>query len=223
MTETLQVMPREMRMMSERILSLTALPKGFALMVGDVAMYSQAQGLGGFALLLDRLDSLMDADPTRITLDGDRLDAGGQHAWITVPSLIDLLGLALAKGQTARIEVVNVTDSEELCIAEGLGARDGMTITTDGTTVTATRQAPADPVLDRVMQDGCEVPAALWWRVYDTAQTALSPDSALSRRHAGPVIVTEDGQIIGRKDNDDDTDVSFIAAGGSTTTRGKTA
>jgi len=42
MTETLQVMPREMRMMSERILSLTALPKGFALMVCDVAMYSQA-------------------------------------------------------------------------------------------------------------------------------------------------------------------------------------
>lgn len=221
--ETLRVMPREMRMMSERILSLTALPKGFALMVGDVAMYSQAMSLGGFALLLERLDLLMTADPGRLSVDGGRLDCGGQHAWMAVPSLIDLLGLAVARGEDARIEVAHVADPEELRIAEGLGARHGLAVTVEGTVVTARRSEACDPVLDRIMNEGCRMPAALWWTVYDRAQTALAPDSAISRRHAGPVIVTEDGQVIGRKDNDDDTDISFIGSAGSEAAEGKTA
>lgn len=221
--ETLRVMPREMRMMSERILSLTALPKGFALMVGDVVMYSQAMGLGGFALLLDRIEPLLAADPARITLSGQALDSGGQHAWFVVPSLIDLLGLAVATGTPAHLTLANVMDPDELRIAEGLGARAGLDITVDGTLVTATAAPKSDLVLDRVMKDGCQMPAALWWQVYDRAQTALSPDSALSRRHAGPVIVTEDGQVIGRTDNDDDTDVSFIGSAGTNNAQGKTA
>lgn len=74
------------------------------------------------------------------------------------------------------------------------------------------RKVPAaDPVLDDLMARGREIPAALWWRVYDTAQTALTPDSAVSRRHAGVNIITEDGQIIGRTDNDDDSDPRFLA------------
>ena len=83
--QILRVMPREMRLMSERILSLTALPKGFALMVGDVVLYSQAMGLGGFDLLLKRIDTLLPSDPSRLALrqsdTGDLvLDGGGVHA-----------------------------------------------------------------------------------------------------------------------------------------------
>lgn len=213
--ETLRVMPREMRLMSERILSLTALPKGFALMITDVVMYSESMGLGGFALLEQRLDSLKEANMTRLSLsdDGGRLDAGGQHAWCVVPSVIDLLQLEGVE----RIEVANVTDPGELKIAEGLGARAGLAITVKGMLISASRRDPGDPVLDRLMQDGCTVPAPQWWRIYELAQTALLPDSAVSRRHAGPVIVTEDGRVIGRKDNDDDTDVSFIGSDGKET------
>ncbi|MDF0602116.1 hypothetical protein P1J78_15350 [Psychromarinibacter sp. C21-152] len=221
--ETLRVMPREMRMMSERILSLTALPKGFALMASDVVMYSEAMGLGGFALLLERLEALETADPSRIALDGTRLDASGQHAWVAIPSLIDLLGLAAARDGTARIEVANAAASNELRIAEGLGAREGLAVTVERTIVTATPGGGGDRILDRVMRDGCAMPAELWWRVYDLAQTALTPDSVVSRRHAGPVIVTEDGKVIGRKDNDDDTDVSFIGSVEKRKTQGKTA
>ncbi len=221
--ETLRVMPREMRMMSERILSLTALPKGSALMMGDTVMYSQAMGLGGFGMLLDRLDILMTADPARIVLKDDRLQCGGQHAWVAVPSLIDLLGLAVALGKDARIEVADVADPGELRIAEGLGGRNGLKVTVDGLTVSAVPGPVSDPLLDGVMQQGCRLSAARWWRVYDRAQTALAPDSAVSRRHAGPVIVTEDGQVIGRKDNDDDTDVSFIGSVGEKTAQGKLA
>jgi hypothetical protein len=211
-TETLRVMPREMRMMSERILSLTALPKGFALTIGDVVMVSQALGLGGVALLETRLDTLRQADPFALSWDGAVLDAGGQHAWFAVPSALDLLGLMLAQGQRAELDVAGTLDPEELAIAAALGRRVGLAVQVVGSHLSAEPCAVGDPLLHRLMQDGCRIPAALWWRIYALAQSALTPDSALSRRHAGPVIVTEDGKVIGRTDNDDDTDVSFIGS-----------
>lgn len=222
-TRTLRVMPREMRLMSERILSLTDLPKGYVLAVCDVVMVSEAMALGGFALLLDRLDGLMSADPSRIVLEGDRLDGGGQHAWFVVPSLLDLLGLAVARGEAARIEVANVLDPSELRIAEGLAGRQGLKLHVTEEVVVAEAAPVADPLLDRLMQEGCQIPAELWWQVYDRAQTALTPDSVVSRRHAGPVIVTDDGKVIGRKDNDDDTDVNFIASVATSRTQEHTA
>lgn len=215
--QILRVMPREMRLMSERILSLTALPKGFALMVGDVVMYSQAMGLGGFDLLLQRIDALLPSDPSKLALTqgstGDLvLDGGGVHAWFVAPSVLDLLEEALTNADTGSIEVTNVMDPPELEIAVGLGRRAGLELVIDGAQITARRVAPADTVLDRAMADGCPIGADLWWRVWAKAQTALTPDSVVSRRHAGVNIVTDDGQIIGRTDNDDDTDASFIAA-----------
>ena len=214
-TQTLRVMPREMRLMSERIWSLTDLPKGFALMITDVVMYSQALGLGGFPLFEARLPALMPANPHRLKLMSDNgdalaLDAGGQHAWVTLPSVLDLAELALAHQDSARITVTDVTDPEELAVAGALGARRGLKMELAGNVLTATRIPAADPVLAQVLQDGCTIEAAQWWRIYELAQTALTPDSVVSRRHAGVNIVTEDGQIIGRTDNDDDTDPNFI-------------
>lgn len=210
--DMLRVMPREMRLMSERILSLTTLPRGFALMVGDVVMVSQGLGLGGFALLETRLPDLRTADPARLSLAGHVLDGGGQHAWFVVPALLDLLGLAVARGAAARIDVANIIDPAELGVAVALGARSGLSVTLDGLTARATAAPVSDPLLARLMDDGCAIAADLWWRIFACAQTALMPDSAISRRHAGPVIVTEDGKVIGRADNDDDTDVGFIGA-----------
>ena len=183
MTKILRIMPREMRLMSERILSLTALPKGFALMAQDVVMYSEKMGLGGFALLEKRLP--------------------------------DLLVEGVAAGRTARVEISNVADPAELGIASGLAGRVGLVVEcrTGGiSAVTAIRAAEvSDPVLQAALEDGCAVEAEQWWRIYRLAQTALAPDSVVSRRHAGPLIVTEDGKVIGRTDNDDDTDISFLS------------
>ena len=67
-----------------------------------------------------------------------------------------------------------------------------------------------EPLLWDLLQNGVSIDADLWWRVYAVAQKALAPDSVVSRRHAGPVIVNDDGSIIGRKDSDDETDLSFL-------------
>jgi len=221
---TLRVLPREMRMMTERVFSLTGLPKGFFLMVQDVVMYSQRLGLGGFALLEARSPGLKGADPSRVSIaseDGSRLvlDGGNQHAWFVIPALIDLLGELASRHGQATVTVTNVVDPGELRVAVELAARNGLiAVFAAGQQPTLTAKAAAmtgnlaedEPLHWDLLQNGLSIDADLWWRIYSLAQKALAPDSVVSRRHAGPVIVNDDGSIIGRKDSDDETDLSFL-------------
>jgi hypothetical protein len=221
---TLQLMPREMRMMSERVFSLSGQPKGFFLMVQDVVMYSQKLGLGGFALLEQRWASLKSADPARVSITSEAgdtltLDAKGEPAWFIIPTVIDLLGELAARHGCGHVTVINAADAAELRVAADLAARSGLAATfEDGAppVLTATsfarkgKVAEDEPLLWDLLQNGVSLDADLWWRIYAIAQTALAPDSVVSRRHAGPVIVNDDGSIIGRKDSDDETDLSFL-------------
>ena len=221
--EILRIMPREMRMMSERILQQTALPMGFVLTVYDLPMYSQMMGLGGLRLLEQRFSRLKSADPRkiRIVLESSGklvVDCGAEHAWIAIPSLIDLLCELTERFGAGQVEVLNVDDPKELKVAEGFGRRFGLDI---GFTDAATPVLSAhnletedadhqDAVLWKALRDGADMPADLWWRIYALAKQALAPDTVVSRRHAGPVMVTDDGRVIGRADNDDDTDLEFL-------------
>ncbi len=220
----LRLMPREMRMMTERVFSLTGLPKGFFLMVTDMAMYSQRLGLGGFALLEQRAPGLHGADPSKVTIaseDGGRLllDGGNQHAWFVIPALIDLLGELAHKHGNATVTVTNVVDAGELRVAVELAARSGLAATfTAGAQPTLSAKpatmtgklAADEPLHWDLLQNGLSIDADLWWRVYGLATKALAPDSVVSRRHAGPVIVNDDGTVIGRKDSDDETDLTLL-------------
>lgn len=223
---TLRVMPREMRLMTERVFSLTSLPKGFFLAVQDAVMYSERLGLGGFAQLAQRFEHLKRTDPARITVVGEenetlRLDAAGQHAWFVLPSLVDLLGELVQRFGMGRITVIDALDPTELRVAVPFGARSGLSVTfKDGEAPQLTavpRRVTGDvrhdePLLWELLQDGAPIEAELWWRIYHLAQKALAPDSVVSRRHAGPLIVNDDGTVIGRKDNDDETDISFLTS-----------
>lgn len=220
----LRIMPREMRMMTERVFSITGLPKGFFLMVQDVVMYSQRLGLGGFALLEQRFASLNSADPSRVSIaseDGGRLmlDSGNQHAWFVIPTVIDLLGELAHKHGSASVTVTNAIDASELRLAVELAARSGLAAEfTAGAQPTLSAKPAAmsgdlakdEPLHWDLLQNGLSIDADLWWRIYSMATKALAPDSVVSRRHAGPVIVNDDGTIIGRKDSDDETDLSLL-------------
>jgi hypothetical protein len=222
----LRVMPREMRVMTERVLSLTALPKGFVLTAADLVMYSQKLGLGGFTLLEARFGHIEKADATRIAIleeTGEclRLDAGGQHAWVVIPSIIDLLGELSHRFGAAAIAVSNVVDTAELEVATALAARSGLSVSFDSGGIPRLTAVPMqvagdvrvdEPLLWDLLQNGAAIEAELWWRIYHLAQKALTPDSIVSRRHAGPLIVNDDGTVIGRKDNDDETDLTFLTS-----------
>lgn len=216
----LRVMPREMRLMSERILSLSSLPKGFFLTVGDFPMYSQKLGLGGFRLFEERAESFKAADPSHLRIideDSDGkivLDAAGEHAWFVLPSALDLLGEITASTEEGQVTVNNVRDPQELAIAADYGPRIGLTVTVNGNVLKARKAEAAvvDETLRALLEEGAEIDAGLWWSVYHHAKQALATDSLVSRRHAGAVIVNEDGTVIGRKDNDDETDVNFLSS-----------
>jgi hypothetical protein len=221
--QVLRIMPREMRMMTERVLSLTGLPKGFFLALQDVVMYSQKLGLGGLVLLEERFESFRRADPTRISVSHEEgaslvLDGGEQHAWFLVPSLVDLMGELAHCAGAAEITVFNVIDPAELAVAVPLAARCGIGADffcerDEARLVASATPEPGkadDPLLRELQQDGVAIEAELWWRIYHLAQRALTPDSVVSRRHAGPLIVNDDGTVIGRKDNDDETDIGFL-------------
>lgn len=217
-TASLRLMPREMRMMSERIFSLCQMPRGFALSLTDIPMYSQALGLGGFALLQSSHDILTTAEPKALTVyeNGPNLvlDFQGQHAWVGLNSLIDLAVELCATKPQARIAVQNIAFAEELALARALATRVGVDLEFE--TATLVRVSPcktADPLSQKLNSEGLFLQPDLWWQIYERARSALAPDTAVSRRHAGVQIVNEDGSIIGRSDNDDDADVSFLARG----------
>ncbi|CDN58342.1 Hypothetical protein RG1141_PA15100 (plasmid) [Neorhizobium galegae bv. officinalis bv. officinalis str. HAMBI 1141] len=220
---SMRVMPREMRLMSERIFSLSSLPKGFFLTIGDIPMYSQKLGLGGFKLFEQRFESFKSAVPTRIAIAseaGNRLtlDACGEHAWFVLPTAIDLLGELAARFGSAELTVTGTMDVEELAVAARFGGRSGLSISVSGDVLKAVPAAVTgdvqkdDPLLWSLLESGAEIESDLWWRIYHLAKQALATDSVVSRRHAGPMIVNEDGTVIGRKDNDDETDVSFLSS-----------
>lgn len=220
---SMRVMPREMRLMSERIFSLSSLPKGFFLTIGDIPMYSQKLGLGGFKLFEQRFESFKSAVPTRIAIAseaGNRLtlDACGEHAWFVLPTAIDLLGELAARFGSAELTVTGTMDVEELAIAARFSGRSGLSISVSGDVLKAVPAAVTgdvqkdDPLLWSLLESGAEIESDLWWRIYHLAKQALATDSIVSRRHAGPMIVNEDGTVIGRKDNDDETDVSFLSS-----------
>lgn len=228
---TLRLMPREMRMMSERIFSLSAMPRGFALTLTDMPMYSEVLGLGGFALLRDRLPAILAADPRAITVAAEEgaelvLDLGGQPAWIGLNAILDLAAELTARHGRARITVVNAADPAELALAPALAGPVGLALApfeargAGASGFDATPAAPGDPLIDRVNRNGQHIPEALWWEIYEIARGALAPDTAVSRRHAGVIIVNEDGSVTGRHDNDDDSDMGFLARGERETTEG---
>ena len=236
--EAVTLLPREVRLVVERILLLTKLPPGAIPAVRDVVLYSAAAGLGGLALLHFRFESLRAREPAppRITetAPGQLLiDARGQHAWMVLPMILDALAEAAAREGAAMATVTGLTDPEELRVACALGPRTGLAVfvtegactgpatgadaallRAEGAAVLLAVPAPGRPdtVLERALRGGTPVEPALWWALHHLSNSALATDTPESRRHAGPVIVEADGRIIGRSDHDDDTDISLLTA-----------
>jgi hypothetical protein len=225
-TAQLCVLPREMRLQTERILFLTTLPKGCVSQATDVIILSQCLGLGGFELLEERFESLKRADLKAIEVERGsqpghvEIEAGSEHAWTIVPTLLDFLAEAVADAGTATAAVHGALDPDELRVATVMGERIGLDVELlspsgpGSVNFRGTAGPRSADGLDRIFRDalrtGVDVEPELWWRLYRLSNSALSPDSPVSRRHAGPLIVTDDGRIVGRIDNDDDTDFSFI-------------
>lgn len=205
---TMALSVRETRMIVERILLAAGIPEGSVPAVRDVVLYAEAMGLDGLSVLRRDIAAFRSADLTRVALVDGVLDAGGQHAFVVAPALLDLALATARSGAGKGMAVRNVAAAEDLRVVEGLAGRQGARVRVDGLQVTVTGDAAGDAVLDRALRDGMPVPRALWEELYDWSHAALTPDSIESRRHAGPVMVDAEGRIHGR--DDDDTDFTLL-------------
>ena len=86
---------REARMCIDRILLVCRLPPGYVHSVREVVLLSQSMGLGGFRALYEGYERLREGSLDRVSVqDADDgalvVDGGGIHAWVLLPTLMDL-------------------------------------------------------------------------------------------------------------------------------------
>ncbi|MBK1840523.1 hypothetical protein JHL17_24270 [Azospirillum sp. YIM B02556] len=224
---SMQVSLRESRLVLERLMQVTRVEPGLVPSLRDCALYSAALGLGGFPELLRHLDLLRTAKPIGLrllesadmpALEEPVAECAGQHAWIVAPALVDLCVERHRRGLPGVLVARNLIEADELRIAGALAEANGLSATVTvveqdgGTAVRLSVRPRADgspTVLDTIRRHGIPVETALWWRLFHLANEALAPDSYTSRRHAGAIMVTADGRVVGRQD-EDDTDLSLL-------------
>jgi hypothetical protein len=220
LSSSLTVSLREMRIVFERLTQVTRVEPGLVPALRDCAIYSAALGLGGFARLKANLEAVKASDPHAVTLADAKkpvVNGGGQHAWIVAEAVLELAIETLRIDGNGVVTVRNVSEISELKIVEALaqrfGAKASVTIAAQSAVITVSpaTEAYEIAILDTIRRNGLVVDAALWWDLYHSSAEALAPDSYLSRRHAGPIIVEADGKVIGRQD-EDETDFSLLLA-----------
>lgn len=208
---------REARMFVGRILLTCGVPSGAAHGVQECILLSQSLGLGGFSLLLKehaslnwgKYENLRFREPTVI-------DGGGLHAWLALPAIVDLAVDRARRTGMGQLKIENVAAPGELAVAPALAKRYGASATFSGTLLTM-RNAPRpvtaeqwDPLLAAALRDGYESDEATWRAMHALGNRALAPDSVVSRRHAGPVVLADDGSLLGRIPQDDDFDMNML-------------
>jgi hypothetical protein len=229
-SRSIHVSVRESRMCIDRILLVAGIPSGYVAAVRECALLSQALGLGGFAYLLAHHGELKMAALENIAVvdepDGSvTIDGAGAHAWLLAPTLTDIAVEVARKTGRAEMRVRRVRLPNELRtvaafatrhgaaaqvrVHEGDGDQPGVALTmTNGPRPRTAEQW--DPLLFAAMRDGFTVDEPLWRAVHALSNAALAPDSVVSRRHAGPVILQDDGTIFGRPPADDDFDFNML-------------
>ena len=226
-SRTINVSVREGRLVVDRVLLTLDIPAGYVPAVREVILTSQSLGLGGFGHLLVCADSIAEPYLNTVTVRDApdkifRIEGHGIHAWMLVPTIIDLLVDQARRSGSATMVLAGVRKPRELKVMSALAARYGAEIAVDADSradeVRAmARNAPPprsledwDPLLIRAMRDRFAVEEPMWRSLYTLSNRALAPDSVLSRRHAGPIILSEDGTIVGRQPADDDFDPQML-------------
>ncbi|WP_374631913.1 hypothetical protein [Ferrovibrio sp.] len=222
---------RETRLMVERIMLLTGLPPGAVSAAREMVIAAEGLGLNGLVHLRDNFDSLRGMQPTRLKLlSDDELDAQNEHAWSVGPAVLDIaVAQAFETGKPASLLLRNVRHGEFLAALVPLALRQqaDVTVAAEGNAyritaadkrgqIAAADSVGTDAFLAGMLKRGFPTERALWADIYELSNRSLTPDSVVSRRHAGPIILDDQGRIIGRTD-DDETDFSLLTGAADST------
>lgn len=219
MTTRMRASAREMRHMVGRYLHAQSLP-GFAVnAVRDAIMAAEAEGFDAVTEMERLSGAYADARTSFAvahTEAGVVLDGHATAALVLLPALVDELALAAARGET-RVEVV-ATPGIRIAAALGDYAAvrgvafevelpQGADSDSGDRAILTPRAVPSLPVhpaegaagerMRRILLEGYELDAEQFWRLFRESNAALTPDSELSRRHAGSQLYDDEGNLLG--------------------------
>ncbi|MCW2288934.1 hypothetical protein EDF60_0132 [Leucobacter luti] len=213
MTTQMRASAREMRHMVGRYLHARNCP-GYAVnAVRDAIMAAQAEGYDAVSYMEDVREHYAGARTSFVAeFQGDEvvLDGANTPAPLLAPALIDELALAVAAGARS-VRVHQVPGVTLFAALSEYAAVRGVSVTItriadDAATIAASAVPPramdpaalaAGPAMQRILRDGYEMDADQFWRLFHESNEALTPDSELSRRHAGTQIYDADGNLLG--------------------------
>lgn len=205
---------REFRHIVNRLLHALGAQRNMVNPVRDVLLFAEASGFGAF----DELERTQHAVPSYDGVVHERDDvwsAAGQAGYYIAPTVIDLLELAALEGP-ARVEVVDVDGVGVFAALREYAAVRGLALEVvdrgaDRITLAATvadAPPPRHPIdaegeaMRRALLEGFDADREQFWRLFYASDQALTPDSELSRRHAGSQIYDEDGNLVGESDEE---------------------
>ncbi|WP_030875049.1 hypothetical protein [Streptomyces sp. NRRL S-1868] len=213
----LRVSVRELRLMTGRVLLTTAIPFGTVAATRDIVVGAETHGLDGLAGLLDALPALR-ARHLRPELRGATALFPAPESQPALATAADLLDLAVAGAHAdGSASFAAPGDDWAVRALPPRARRHGVELTLTRTTVTAEASADGprpgpDAAELRALTYGVAVPTALWRRVVAEAETALTPDSALSRTHAGDSVFGPDGEILAEVGEDEPVEAEPVEA-----------
>ena len=151
-------------------------------------------------------------------VDTEVLDAAGQPAYAVAPDLVDrLLVAAHAAGRPVTMTVRNLVGAEALGHLGDYAAVRGLALTVLDAAGSEARVsavlapaagAPADPRdaegarMTAALTAGFDADVDQFWRLFHESNGALTPDSELSRQHAGAQVRDAEGNVIGEVDEE---------------------
>ncbi|MFF3490335.1 hypothetical protein ACFYWS_03205 [Streptomyces sp. NPDC002795] len=209
----LRVSVRELRLMTGRVLLTTTVPFGSVAATRDIVVGAETHGLDGLARLLEALPALR-ARHLRPQLHGTTAEFPSPDAQPALATAADLLDLAVAAAHTDGSGSFTAPgDDWAVRALPPLARRHGVELALTGSTVTASI-APDGPHPGpdaaelRALTYGVPVAGALWRRFVAEAEAALTPDSALSRTHAGDSLFGPGGEILAEVGEDEPVEVA---------------
>lgn len=209
---------RECRLILERLLVVAGTDPGSLAATRDALLDAQILGVPVLASIHED-SSLLAPRPTAaaVRLDGQRwkVDAHGQYALLTLPTVADLLVAGAALDGHSEVVLDDGLRSEDLAVLTPLlAARSvdvAITAAPEKTVLIARRRPiPDDEALvaarRRAQAEGFLIPGTVWLDLYQRSNGALVPESADTRRHAGHQDVDEAGNFIRQMDDDADVE-----------------
>ncbi|GAA1963120.1 hypothetical protein [Agromyces allii] len=216
MTDQINYSVREFRHIVNRLLHALGARRHMVNPVRDVLLFAEASGFAAFDELERTRDRVAGFDGLLVeTPEG--WSAGGQAGYFVAPTVVDLLEVA-AIDAPAEMTLVEVDGSDVFVALRGYAAVRGVDLEVVPDADDARRvvlratsiptPAPRHPIdaegpqMRRALLEGFDADRAQFWRLFHASDQALTPDSELSRRHAGSQLYDGDGNLLGEVDEE---------------------